>query len=109
QGKAFPDIAVWEALAEALDVTVAELFAGEKLPKEEGNGAETVRGLAGGSLLGGGSRLVFTAETTLQPECCSVVCGARRVLRRGVFTEEPAIRRLFDRRIQGVRFCPAPR
>ena len=30
QGKAFPDIAVWEALAEALDVTVAELFAGEK-------------------------------------------------------------------------------
>ena len=36
QGKAFPDIAVWEALAEALDVTVAELFAGEKLPKEEG-------------------------------------------------------------------------
>ena len=25
QGKAFPDIAVWEALAEALDVTVAEL------------------------------------------------------------------------------------
>ena len=36
QGKAFPDIAVWEALAEALDVTVAELFAGEKVPKEEG-------------------------------------------------------------------------
>ena len=36
QGKAFPDIAVWEALAEALDVTVAALFAGEKLPKEEG-------------------------------------------------------------------------
>ena len=34
QGKAFPDIAVWEALAEALDVTVAELFAGEKLPKD---------------------------------------------------------------------------
>ena len=33
QGKAFPDIAVWEALAEALEVTVAELFAGEKLPK----------------------------------------------------------------------------
>ena len=33
QGRAFPDIAVWEALAEALDVTVAELFAGEKLPK----------------------------------------------------------------------------
>ena len=72
-------------------------------------GTETVRGLAGGSLLGGGSHMVFTAETTLQPECCSVVCGVRRVLRRGFFTEEPAIRRPSDRRIPGVRFCPAPR
>lgn len=35
QGKAFPDIAVWEALAEALDVTVAELFAGEKRGKSQ--------------------------------------------------------------------------
>ena len=34
QGKAFPDIAVWEALAEALDVTVAELFAGENCQRK---------------------------------------------------------------------------